>query len=127
VAWGNDGQQGDEGRIIMGMYLIKFSHTPETWARLLANPEDRRAAASPPIEAAGGKLHGYWYAFGDTDGYVLFEAPDDVIAAGLLVKIASSGAFTKVSTTKLLTVEEALDALRRGGGVEYRAPGVPGS
>ena len=111
----------------MGMYLTKFSHTPETWARLLASPEDRRTALAPVIEAAGGKLHGYWYAFGDADGFVLIEAPDDVMAAGLLVKVASTGAFTNVSTTKLLTVEEALDALRQGSGVEYRAPGAPAS
>ncbi len=101
----------------MGMYLTKFSHTPETWARLLANPEDRRAVLGPVFEAAGGRLHGYWYTFGDSDGFVLFEAPDDVI----------TGAFTSVSTTKLLTAEETLDALRRGGGVEYRAPGTPGT
>jgi uncharacterized protein with GYD domain len=75
----------------MGMYLTKFSHTPETWARLLANPEDRRAALGPVFEAAGGRLHGYWYAFGDSDGFVLFEAPDDVITAGLLVRVASAG------------------------------------
>ena len=111
----------------MGMYLTKFSHTPETWARLLANPEDRRETLRPVFEAVGGKLHGYWYAFGDADGFVLFEAPDDVMTAGLLVKVAATGAFTSVSTTKLLTVEEALDALRRGGGVDYRAPGAPGT
>ena len=111
----------------MGMYLTKFSHTPETWARLLAKPEDRRAVLGPVFEAAGGRLHGYWYAFGEADGFVLFEAPDDVVTAGLLVKVASTGAFTSVSTTKLLTVDEALDGLRRGGGVEYRAPGAPGS
>ena len=111
----------------MGMYLTKFSHTHETWARLLANPEDRRAVLGPVVEAAGGKLHGYWYAFGDADGFVLIEARDDVMAAGLLVKVASTGAFTNVSTTKLLTVEETLDALRRSGGVEYRAPGAPGT
>jgi uncharacterized protein with GYD domain len=110
----------------MAMYLTMATHTPETWARLLANPENRRAALSPVIEAAGGKLHGYWYAFGDTDVFALFEAPDDVTAAGLLVKVSSTGAFTKVSTTRLLTVEEILDALGRGGGVEYRAPGAPG-
>jgi uncharacterized protein with GYD domain len=111
----------------MGMYLTKFSHTPETWARLLANPEDRRAVLGPVFEAAGGRLHGYWYTFGDSDGFVLFEAPDDVITAGLLARVASTGAFTSVSTTKLLTAEETLDALRRGGGVEYRAPGTPGT
>jgi uncharacterized protein with GYD domain len=75
--------------------------------------------------AAGGRLHGYWYAFGDADGFVLFEAPDDVMTAGLLVKVASTGAFRNVSTTKLLTVEEALDALRQGGGIEYRAQAHP--
>jgi uncharacterized protein with GYD domain len=111
----------------MGMYLTKFSHTPETWARLLANPEDRRVTLGPVFEAAGGKLHGYWYAFGDADGFVLFEAPDDVTTAGLLVKVASTGAFTSVSTTKLLAVDETLDALRRGGGIEYRAPGATGN
>ena len=111
----------------MPLYLTRFGYTPETWARLLANPEDRRATLGPVFEAMGGRLHGYWYAFGDADGFVLFEAPDDVMTAGLLVTVAATGAFTNVSTTKLLTVEEALDALRRGGGVEYRAPGAPGS
>ena len=111
----------------MATYLTKFSHTPETWARLLASPEDRRNVLSPVIEAMGGKLHGYWYAFGDADGFVLFDAPDDVAAGTLLVKVASTGAFTNVSTTKLLTVEEALEVMRRGGATEYRAPGAPGS
>ena len=111
----------------MAMYLTKFSHTPDTWARLLASPEDRRTALTPVVEAMGGKLHGYWYAFGDADGFVLFEAPDDVTAATLLVKVASTGAFTNVSTTKLLTVEEALEAMRRGAGTEYRAPAAPAS
>ncbi|TIX77308.1 MAG: GYD family protein, partial [Mesorhizobium sp.] len=27
------------------MYLTQFSYTPETWARLIENPEDRREAA----------------------------------------------------------------------------------
>ena len=53
----------------MPMYLTRFSYTPETWARLVKNPEDRRAAAKQYIESVGGKLHGFWYAFGDHDGY----------------------------------------------------------
>ena len=111
----------------MAMYLAKFTHTPETWARLLANPEDRRQTLGPVLESAGGKLHGYWYAFGDTDGYILIEAPDDLVAAGTVIRAASTGAFAKLTTTKLLTIEETLDALRRGGGLDYRAPGAPAS
>lgn len=107
----------------MPLYLSAFSQTPETWARLISNPEDRREALRPVLEAAGCTLHGYWYAFGETDGYALIEAPDDVTAAGVLVKVAASAAFTRLATTKLLTVEEALDAFGGAGRVRYRPPG----
>jgi uncharacterized protein with GYD domain len=85
----------------MSMYLARFTLTPATWARLLEKPEDRRQALEPVFAAVGGKLHGFWYAFGDADGYVLGEFPDDVVAASTLTKVAASGAFASVSTTKL--------------------------
>jgi uncharacterized protein with GYD domain len=50
------------------MYLTRFRYTPETRARLVKNPEDRRAAAKQYIESVGGTLDGFWYAFGDHDG-----------------------------------------------------------
>jgi GYD domain len=59
--------------------------------------------ASAARLAVGGKLHGFWYAFGDADGYVLAEFPSDVVAASTLTKVAPSCAFGSVSTTKLLT------------------------
>jgi uncharacterized protein with GYD domain len=62
----------------MALYLSRFTYTPQTWARLIANPEDRRKAAQSYIESVGGKLHGFWYAFGTHDGYTLWEAPDNV-------------------------------------------------
>ena len=37
----------------MPLYLSRFSYTPETWARLIANPEDRRQAAAAYIESVG--------------------------------------------------------------------------
>src|SRR6188474_2515056 len=54
---------------MVAIYLSKFSYTPETWAKLVANPEDRREAAKSYIESVGGTLHGFWYAFGTHDGY----------------------------------------------------------
>jgi hypothetical protein len=53
----------------MPLYLTKFSYTSETWARLIGNPEDRRKAAESYIESVGGKLQGFWYAFGPEDAY----------------------------------------------------------
>ena len=108
----------------MPMYLTRFSYTPETWARLAQNPEDRRDAARAYIEAVGGKLHGFWYAFGEYDGYSLWEAPDNVSMAAVAVAIGGGGALSKFETTVLLTVEETLEALRKSQSVKYRPPGA---
>ena len=37
----------------MPLYLSKFSYTPETWARMISNPEDRGKAAQAYIESVG--------------------------------------------------------------------------
>jgi uncharacterized protein with GYD domain len=105
------------------MYLTRFSYSPEAWARLSKNPEDRRKAAQTYIESVGGKLHGFWYAFGEYDGYNLWEAPDNVSMAAVAIAIGGGGALTKFETTVLMTVEETLDALARVEGIRYRPPG----
>ena len=108
----------------MPFYLTKFSYTPATWTKLMNNPEDRRDAARQYIEAVGGKLHGFWYALGEHDGYNLWEAPDNVSRAAVALAIGSGGALRSFETTVLLTVEETMDALRKAGQVGYRAPGA---
>src|SRR5712692_6445430 len=108
----------------MPLYLSKFNYTPETWARMIANPEDRRTAAQSYIESVGGKLHGFWYAFGTHDGYNLWEAPDNVSMAAVALAIGGGGALSSLETTVLLTVDETLDALRKAGQVQYQAPGA---
>ena len=109
----------------MPLYLSKFSYKPETWAKLVGNPEDRRAAAQAYIESVGGKLHGFWYAFGKDDGYNLWEAPDNVSMASVALAIGAGGALSSFETTALLTVEETMDAMRTAGQqIQYRAPGA---
>jgi uncharacterized protein with GYD domain len=108
----------------MPLYLSRFSYTPETWARLISNPEDRRKAAQSYIESVGGKLHGFWYAFGEYDGYTLWEAPDNVSMAAVALAIGAGGALSSLHTTVLLTVDETMDAMRKAKQVQYRPPGV---
>src|ERR671922_1466657 len=110
--------------MIMSLYLTRFSYTPATWAKLIKNPEDRRAAAKEYIEAVGGKLHGFWYAFGDHDGYSLWEAPDNVSMAAVALAITGGGALSSLETTVLLSVDETMDALRKAQEIQYRAPGA---
>jgi uncharacterized protein with GYD domain len=109
---------------VVAIYLSKFSYTPETWARLIANPEDRREAARSYIESVGGTLHGFWYAFGSHDAYNLWEAPDNVSMAAVALAISAGGALSSFETTVLLTVEETMDALQKASEIRYRAPGT---
>ncbi len=113
---------GRPGGATMPLYLTRFSYTPETWARMIANPEDRRKAAATYIESVGGKLHGFWYAFGAYDGINLWEAPDNVSMAAVALAIGSGGALSSIETTVLLSVEDTLEALRKAQGIGYRAP-----
>ncbi len=107
----------------MAIYLMRFSYTPETWAKLIQNPEDRRDAARAYIEQVGGSLHGFWYGFGEYDGYAILEAPDNVSMAGAVLAITAGGAIASVDTTVLMTVEETLEALAKSKAVGYRRPG----
>jgi uncharacterized protein with GYD domain len=108
----------------MPMYLSRFGYTPETWSRMIGNPEDRRIAAQTYIESVGGKLHGFWYAFGSHDGYTLWEAPDNVSMAAVALAIGAGGALHSLETTVLVTVEETLEALGKAAEVRYQPPGA---
>jgi uncharacterized protein with GYD domain len=110
----------------MPLYLTRFSYTPATWAKLMKNPEDRRVAATQYIEAVGGKMHGLWYAFGDHDGYNLWEAPDNVSMAATAIAISGGGGVSSFQTTVLLTVEEMLAAMQKASSIAYRPPGEKG-
>ena len=107
----------------MPLYLTRFSYTPETWAKLIKNPEDRREAARSYIESVGGKLHGFWYAFGEHDGWNLWEAPNNVSMSAVVLAIGAGGALSKCETTVLLSVEELMEALKKAKSVRYRLPG----
>ena len=108
----------------MPLYLTRFRYTPQTWARLIEHPEDRRDAARTYIESVGGRLHGFWYSFGPQDGFTLWEAPDNVSMAAVALALGAGGALSPVETTVLLTVDETMDAMRRAGQVGYRPPGT---
>lgn len=108
----------------MSTYLMRFSYTSEAWAHLIKKPEDRRPVAQAIVEKLGGKLLGFWYSFGDQDGLVLIEAPNNVSAAAFSVGICAGGSIRSADTTVLLTVEEAIEMLGKAQGLPYRPPGA---
>jgi len=111
-------------QVFVSFYLMRFGYTSEAWARLIKKPEDRREVARGIIEQLGGKLHGFWYGFGEHDGFVLIEAPSNVSAAAFAVGISAGGSLRSSETTVLLTVEETIDMLKKAQDLPYRAPGA---
>ena len=105
----------------MPKYLISANYTAEGMAGVrAAGAKSRVDAVTTMLEAMGGRLESFHFAFGDTDVFVVVEAPDDEAVAAVSIAINVSGAVS-TRTTKLLTVEQVDEALRRS--VDYRPPG----
>jgi hypothetical protein len=52
----------------------------------------------------------------------LWEAPDNVSMAAVTLAISGGGALSSFETTVLLSIDETMDALRKAGQVQFRAP-----
>ncbi len=108
----------------MAFYLYKASYSTEAIKAMVAQPQDREAAARQIIEALGGTLHHFFFALGDCDIIAIIEVPDDTaIVAGSMI-IGASGSFASISTTKLLTMSEAMEAMNKANAAarSYTAP-----
>ncbi len=109
----------------MPKYLIRATHTVEGLKGLLKEGgSSRREAIARGTEAMGGKLEAMYYAFGDTDLFVIVDLPDNVTAtAGSLM--TNIPGMSKNTTTVLITPEEVDQAvaLAKEKMSVYRPPG----
>jgi uncharacterized protein with GYD domain len=105
----------------MPKYLFRSSHTPAGAEGLLKEGGTRRRAESErALASVGGKLEGFYYAFGGTDVFIFADLPDNVSAASLHIAAAMTGAI-EGETVVLLTPEEIDEASKKGAA--YRPPG----
>ena len=75
----------------MPHYLIQVAYTPEAWASMVANPQDRIAAVTPAVERLGGKIVGGWVSFGDYDVVAIADMPDNASAAAFSMAASAGG------------------------------------
>ena len=107
----------------MPRYLIQASYSNQGIADLVSNPQDRAAAVRPLIERMGGKLESFDYSFGDYDAVIIVELPNNVAVASGAMAVGASGAISSFKTTVLVSMEEAMEAMRQASAVGYRPPG----
>ena len=106
----------------MGLYMFQGAYTPESWTSMTKNPQDRSVGLSELIQKLGGKLVNLYYCFGEYDVVAIFEAPDDTTASAMVLAAISPGHAKVSKTTKLLTVQEATEAMRKANSVSYQPP-----
>jgi uncharacterized protein with GYD domain len=108
----------------MPFYMTQAKYSQDAVQAMLAHPQDRSAALAKLLEAVGGKLHHCFFAFGENDVVVLYEAPDNASAAGAILAVGGSGSVSAQKTTVLMSMDEAMNAMRKAGAASgaYKPP-----
>jgi uncharacterized protein with GYD domain len=106
----------------MAKFLIIGSYTAEGAKGLLKEGgSGRRAAVQKALDAVGGKLEAFYFAFGKEDAYVIVDVPDNASVIAVSLAVNASGV-VRVSTTPLISPDD-LDAASKKS-IAYRAPGA---
>lgn len=105
----------------MAKYLIQANYVGDGIKGLLKEGGSARRAVMEELAGSlGGSVESAYYAFGDTDVYVILDMPDHASMSACALIASASGAVT-VNTTVLMAPEEIDDAARKTG--SYRPPG----
>ena len=105
----------------MPKYLIQGAYTVDGIKGVIKEgASGRREAVTAALKPLGGRVESIYFAFGDTDVYVIIDAPDNVTVAALAMGVAATGTVA-IKTTVLLTVEEMDQATKKT--ISYRGAG----
>jgi uncharacterized protein with GYD domain len=78
----------------------------------------RRDDIAKMIESAGGKLETLYFAFGDADFFIIYDAPDNIAAAALSV-VANQSGFVTSKIVALMTADEMDLAIRKSVDMQF--------
>jgi uncharacterized protein with GYD domain len=105
----------------MAKFLIKASYSAEGAKGVQSSGgTSRRDAVAKMAEGLGGRLESFYFAFGETDAYVVLDLPDNQSAAAASIAVTTAGGATS-EIVVLLTPEEIDSAAKLS--VDYRPPG----
>jgi uncharacterized protein with GYD domain len=106
----------------MAFYMIQGAYTVEAIATMAKNPQDRSVPVRELVQKVGGRLISFYFCFGEYDVVVLVELPDDSAATAVAMAGISPGHLKAYKTTKLFTVEETMEAMRKAGSLAFQGP-----
>src|SRR5262249_39780071 len=100
------GVQQRERRSQMAKYLFQGSYTVEGLRGVLREGgTKRREAVAQLVQALGGTLESFYYAYGGDDFFIIVDVPDSVTATAASLAVNATGA-VQFKTIVLVTPEE---------------------
>jgi uncharacterized protein with GYD domain len=108
----------------MPHYLFQWKYKDTSIKAMIETPQDRPAELRKAVEAFGGRLHQFFFAFGEYDGIGIVEFPDNEKCTACAVTLTGAGANVALRTTVLLTAAEGNAAMLHAYSVHsgYRSP-----
>jgi len=106
----------------MALYLTHFSYTTEAWVKMVNNPQDRETRIKQLAKRLDSKVIGFYYSQGEYDGIIILEAPDDESANALVFASTAAGHIKSTKSSRLYTMEEFLNTLKKAHDINYSAP-----
>ena len=106
----------------MPFFLIRASYSSAATNNMVQHPQHREEVLRKTCESLGGRMHQFFFSFGEYDAMVLAELPDNKAAAALSLSAEASGALRMIHTTVLLTVDEAIEAMKLAQTDKYTPP-----
>ncbi|MFI4889077.1 MAG: GYD domain-containing protein [Steroidobacterales bacterium] len=110
----------------MAMYMLMAKYSAAAVKGIVKSGSDREAAARAAVEAAGGKLHGFYGMLGQEYGLAMIvEAPGHAEYIGALLPAISSGTFESWKSIPLYTWSDMTQAMTIAKKVHkvYKPPG----
>lgn len=107
----------------MAFFMIEGNYAPGVARTFLNNPQqDRPGAVRALAEQAGGHLHAFFYALGESDFVVILELPSNVAAAAISLTVGAIGHVSHYRTHVLLAPPEAMQAMQMARDLRLEPP-----
>ena len=108
----------------MAHFLFQWTYTDSAIKAMLDKPQDRPGELRKAVEAFGGKVHQFFFAFGTYDGVAVLEFPDIESCAACTLTLAGAGANRTQLTTLLFSPAEGYGAMQKASQTQtgYRPP-----
>jgi uncharacterized protein with GYD domain len=106
----------------MVLYMVQFAYTSEAWTAFTKHPEDRTAAVQSLAKKLGCRVEALYYSFGEYDGFLILEAPDETTVTAFVLAANAPGHLRATKTTVLMRAGAVVESMKKAGGMEYKGP-----